>query len=336
MRNALIRIALTAVLLGWLFTQVDLAGVGAVLAQTRPGWLILAALANLGGVLLATWRWRVLLTGMGVPQGYRGLLRISLVGTFFSLFLPSSVGGDIMKMVLIAPGTRRREAAVSSVLIDRVVGMAVTILVGLLAIMFLPAVWGDAAVLGALAVAALGFCVGVTALFSRTLLRLVERLTPAFIWRRVGDRLLKVHQSIVELRGRPEVLLGAATISGLRQVAICTSVYCAGQAFGIAASPVAYFAIIPIALAITVLPIAINGLGLQDNALILLLGTVGVGAAEAISLSIFIHAMRYLTGLVGGLVFAAGRRGAPAPEPAPVAAPSEGAPSEGDQLQPVR
>jgi uncharacterized membrane protein YbhN (UPF0104 family) len=174
----------------------------------------------------------------------------------------------------------------------------------------------------------------VAALFSRRLITLVARLTPAFLWRRIGDKVLKVHQSIADLRGRPDVLLGAATISGLRQVAICAAVYCAGQAFGIAAGPVAYFAIIPIALAITVLPFAINGLGLQDNALILLLGTVGVSSAEALSLSIFIHVMRNLTGLVGGLVFAAGRRPAAPPELEP--RPTEGSASESDLLQSVR
>lgn len=348
MRKTIVRVLLTAALLGWLLTQVDLAGVGAILAQTKPGWLALAAALNLLAVGIATWRWQVLLAGMGVPQRFANLLRIVLSGTFFSMFLPSSVGGDIMKMVLIAPDTRRREAAISSVLMDRVVGMAVTILVGLLAILFLPSVWGDRAVIGTLATATALFSLGVAALFSRALFDLVARLTPGFIWRRVGDKAQKVHASIAGLRGRPDVLLGAATISGLRQVAICSSVYCAGQAFGIAAGPVAYFAIIPITLAITVLPFAINGLGLQDNALVLLLGTVGVGPAEAVSLSIFIHVMRNLTGLVGGLVFAAGRRGAPAPEPGseadaqrsqapePTVATPEGAGSERDQLQPVR
>ncbi|NJN17840.1 MAG: hypothetical protein HC822_16975 [Oscillochloris sp.] len=67
---------------------------------------------------------------------------------------------------------------------------------------------------------------------------------------------------------------------------------------------IAYFATIPIAVAITALPVAINGLGLQDNALILLFGTLGVTAAHALSLSIFLHAMRNGTGLLGGLLFA--------------------------------
>lgn len=341
MLKVVVRVVLTFALIGWLVTQVDLSSVAAIVAQARPGWLVLAALINLLALLCVTWRWQVLLAGMGVRLGFPLLLRTVLVGTFFSMFLPSSIGGDVMKMVLIAADTHKREVAISSVLMDRVIGMAITILVGLLAVLFLPAVWGNQLVIGTLAAVLAIFCVGVTALFSRTLMRLIARLTPALIWRRVGDKALKIHDTLVGLRRQPDVLLGAATISALRQVAICGSVFCAAQSFGVGGGLVAYFAMVPISMAITALPIAINGLGLQDNALILLLSTVGVTAAQALTLSLFIHLMRNLTGLAGGLVFAVGRKrqAEAAPEVPPAPAPvntDEAAPHDREHLQPVR
>jgi uncharacterized protein (TIRG00374 family) len=335
MRKAAVRIILTGLLLGWLFTQVDFRSVGAIVAGVRLGWLGVAALINIGALLCATWRWQILLYAMGVRQRFMELIRIVLVGTFFSMFLPSSIGGDLMKMVLIAPDIKRREAAISSVLMDRVVGMAVTIAVGLLAVLFLPSVWGDRAVVSTLGISTLLFCVGAVALFSTTLVRLIGRLTPGPLWRRIGDPLMRVHASLVSLRGQPGALLAASGVSALRQLAICGSVFCAGQAFGIAVGPVPYFAMVPISMAITALPIAINGLGLQDNALILLLGLVGIGSAQALTLSLFIHTMRNLTGLIGGIVFAVGRRRRGA-APAPAEQPTEGTSSEREQLQPVR
>ncbi len=332
MLKSAVRIILSVALLAWLLMQVDLAGVGAVLGRASLGWLVAAAAVNATSLVCAAWRWQVLLGGMGVQRGFWALLRIVLVGTFFSMFLPSSIGGDVMKMVLIAPDMERREAAVSSVLIDRVVGMAVTIGIGLAAVICLPSVWGNTAVITALAGVTVAFCVGLAALFSRRLLKLLGWLMPGLIWRRVGGPLLRIHESVVGLRSRPDTLLTAAGISLLRQAAISLSVLCAGQAFGLSAGPVAYFAMVPISMAITALPIAINGIGLQDNALILLLGAVGVGAAEALSLSLFIHATRMATGLIGGLVFAAGRRQA-----APLAAqPPKGPAGEREPVQPLR
>lgn len=329
----LVRIVMTCILIGWLITQVDFSSVGAILARSHVGWLVAGGLINLLAVFCAAWRWQILLRGLNVMVNFFRLLRIVLVGAFFSMFLPSSVGGDLMKMVLVSPELKQREAAVSSVLMDRVVGMAVTLLVGLLAVLLIPSVWGNSIVLSALGVVSLAFCFGIVTLFSHTLITLISKLIPGAIWQRIGDMVMRVHRSLMALRGQPDILLAAAAISLLRQIVICLSVYCAGQAFGIEAGLVAYFAMIPISMAITVLPIAINGLGLQDNALILLLSTVGVTAAQALSLSLFLHILRNGVGLLGGLIFALIRHRLPAPEPTDSV---ENVPNERDQLQPVR
>jgi hypothetical protein len=210
--------------------------------------------------------------------------------------------------------------------------MAVTIGIGLAAVACLPSVWGNTVVMTTLAGVTAIFCAGLAALFSRRLLNLIGWLTPGVIWRRVGGPLLRIHESVVGLRSKPDTLLAAAGASLLRQLAISLSVLCAGQAFGLSAGPAAYFAMVPISLAITALPIAINGIGLQDNALILLLGAVGVGTAEALSLSLFIHATRIATGLIGGIVFAAGRR----TQAALAVQSPKGSVGERDPVQPVR
>lgn len=317
-----LRFVLTAIMLAWLSAQVDLRSVGEVIARANPLWLVVGVLVNLLSVVCAAWRWQQLLRGLGFRFPLLQLLRLVLAGSFFNMFLPSSVGGDLMKMVLIAPGLDQREAAISSVLMDRVVGLAVTIGVGIAAVLLMPSVWQDVSLLGTLAAALLIFCVGAAAMFSRRLIDLAGRLAPAFLWRRLGPSVLRVHTSLLRYGQRRDVLLAAAGISVLRQFAICLSVYCAGLAFGIGLSPVAYFATVPIAVAITALPIAINGLGLQDNALLFLLGLVGLTSAQALSLSVFLHALRNGTGLFGGLIFALtrGRNAQPSPAASPTTA----------------
>jgi glycosyltransferase 2 family protein len=329
----LIRFLLTSLMIGWLVTQVDFVALGETFSRSNPGWLVLAGAINLLAVLCATWRWQILLRGLDLMLGFVHLLRIVIVGAFFSMFLPSSVGGDLMKMVLISSDVKRREAAVASVLMDRVVGMAVTLFVGLLAVLLLPSVWENSLVLSALAAVSVVFIISVIAFFSRTLITMVGKFIPRPIWRRVGSLVMRVHDALILLRNRPDVLLGAVAVSFLRQVVICVSVFCVGLAFGVDISLLTYFAVIPISMAITVLPIAINGLGLQDNALILLMGTVGVTAAHALGFSLFLHIMRNCVGLLGGLMFLLIRHRLPQPEAVP---PIEEEYDEQASLQPVR
>lgn len=327
MKSALIyglRFVLTAAMLAWLTTQVDLGSVVGVIAAANPLWLLIGVCVNLFSIVCASWRWQQLLLGLGFRIPLMRLLRLVLSGAFFNMFLPSSVGGDVMKMVLVAPDLEQREAAVASVLMDRVVGLAVTIGVGLVAVLLLPSVWSNAPLLISLGLALLVFTIGAIAMFSRPLIELAAQLAPSFVWRWVGPPVLKIHGALVLMAGRRDLLARAAAISVLRQFAICLSVYCAGLGFGLELGPIAYFATVPIAVAITALPIAINGLGLQDNALLLLLGGFGLTAAQTLSLSVFLHALRNGTGLLGGVVFAlTRRRNAPALAAEPAQAPVE-------------
>lgn len=299
-----LRIILTLVLLAILFSQIEIDSVAAVLDQANPIWLIAGALITLLTALCAAWRWQVILAGSGLKLPFLHVLRLTLTGSFFSMFLPSSVGGDVTKMVLLASDAQRRELAVSSVLLDRVIGMAVTIVLGIGAVALLPSIWGNQAVLLTMGIALLIFCVGAAALFNARLIRLLAWLTPKFIWRRGGDLIERIHNAVLLVGAQPRVLLAAAGISLLRQVITCVAMFCAGIAFQVPSALVVYFAVIPISLAITVLPISINGLGLQDNALMMLFGAAGVGAAYAVSLSIYLHALRIMISLIGGLVFA--------------------------------
>lgn len=318
-----LRLIVTAAMLAWIFNQVDLRSLGGVMAQADLRWIILGMAVYSLSVVFAAWRWQRVLAGLGFVQRLPRMVRLVLSGAFFNMFLPSSVGGDVMKMVLIAPDVSRREVAISSVLMDRVIGLAVTIGVGLAAVLLLPQVWGEPAVLATLALAVIVFCIGMVTIFNSGLIDLAGRIAPKFIWKRLGDTILRVHESLMLVAQNPQILLQTSAISVLRQLVICLSVYFASLAFGMTVSPIIFFAAVPIAVAITALPVAINGLGLQDNALIFLLGATGVTAVEALSLSIFLHALRNGIGLLGGVIFAFTRHAhaaeiaAAQPEPAP-------------------
>jgi uncharacterized protein (TIRG00374 family) len=88
-------------------------------------WLAfaLAFFICLTGVLLTFVRWYVLVRAQDLPFTLSNATRLGLVGFFLSTFLPGSVGGDIIKAAFIAKEQSRRTVAVSTVLIDRGVGL---------------------------------------------------------------------------------------------------------------------------------------------------------------------------------------------------------------------
>jgi uncharacterized membrane protein YbhN (UPF0104 family) len=101
-------------------------GNGLAAALQRPVQVLPLALAAgicLASVLLTFVRWYVLVRAVELPFTMANAMRLGLVGYFLSVFLPGSVGGDVIKAAFIAREQRRRTVAVATVLIDRAVGL---------------------------------------------------------------------------------------------------------------------------------------------------------------------------------------------------------------------
>lgn len=89
----------------------------------HPAALALAAVLCLASVLQTFVRWFVLVRAQGLPIRLGETLRLAMMGYYFNIYLPGSVGGDILKAAFLARAQERRTAAVTTVLIDRVVGL---------------------------------------------------------------------------------------------------------------------------------------------------------------------------------------------------------------------
>jgi len=308
MKKTILRVLFTIFLFVLLINQADFSEKDDLLIQISPIWMVLAILMNIFALLTIVWRWKVIINGMGVHKSFLDLFYINLVSTFFGMFLPSSVGGDVSKMIMVAENTLNREAAASSVLIDRMIGMIITTVIGIVSLFFLSSLRDNRIIMGSLAVTLLIISFFIFLILNRRAFEKMISFIPLSIRKRFGGSISKIDQSIARLQGDPKILILASIISMLRQIAICVSFFCAGKSFGINAEMAVYFVVIPIVMAVIVLPISINGLGLQDNTMIFLLGMAGIGSVEALFLSIFMHITRNITGIIGGILFALGHR----------------------------
>jgi len=86
-------------------------------------YFALAAVFCAGGVLITFVRWYTLVRAQELPFTLYEALRLGLVGYYLSTFLPGSIGGDLVKAYAISREQSRRTVAVSTVLIDRGVGL---------------------------------------------------------------------------------------------------------------------------------------------------------------------------------------------------------------------
>src|SRR6202023_4279934 len=86
-------------------------------------FLILAGLVALTSVLVTFVRWYILVRAQDLPFTLPSALRLGMIGYYLSTFLPGAVGGDIIKAAFIAREQSRRTVAVTTVIVDRVIGL---------------------------------------------------------------------------------------------------------------------------------------------------------------------------------------------------------------------
>ena len=96
-RSFAIRLAISLLLIGYILSRADLGAVAAALRAIDPRWLGVALLLQLLGPAIIALRWSRLLAAKGVTPGWPYLYVSTLVSTFFRQFLPSIVGGDVIR-----------------------------------------------------------------------------------------------------------------------------------------------------------------------------------------------------------------------------------------------
>ena len=139
-----LKLLVSAGILVWLVTQLDLDATWQRLQQVNIGWVALACLCMFFGQFLCAIRWTWLARGLGMTVHLARKVQLYFLGIFLSLFLPSIVGGDVARAYLLAkPRSGQGWNAAASVILERVNGLcALTLLVSacMLAI-DLPEIW---------------------------------------------------------------------------------------------------------------------------------------------------------------------------------------------------
>ena len=117
------RILVSAALLYFAFRGINFAAIQSRLSQISPGWFLLAVLATIFQIFLGALRWREISARCAAPLGTGQALRYNMIGAFFNQTLPSTIGGDAMRLWLVRQTGAGWRAATYSVLVDRAIGL---------------------------------------------------------------------------------------------------------------------------------------------------------------------------------------------------------------------
>ncbi len=298
-----LKILISTALLAWILSRAALGDIAVAMAGTFLPLLIAAYSLDIIGLLIGVARWRVLLrTQATPPPTWRFLAQSYMIAAFFNNLLPSTVGGDASRSYDSYRASGGSTQAASSVVVDRLLGLLALVLFALVGLPFASQVaeampdlgrWLELGTLAMLGAVGLIF-------FGSRLVRL-----RAYLPARVEPAIQQVWRAFASYRGGGQwrTLVKAFGLSLLLQANVVLYFVLIAKALHLDVPAQSFFLIVPLATFVTMLPVSINGIGLRENALAVMLAWYGVGAAQAVALAWLVYLGGLLTGVAGGIVY---------------------------------
>jgi glycosyltransferase 2 family protein len=294
----LIRIVVSLALLYLALRGINFAAIRVRLSQISVGWILLAVLIALMQIFAGALRWQAISALCGAPLTTLRAFRYNMIGAFFNQTLPSSIGGDAVRLWLIGRTGAGWRAASYSILTDRAVGF---IALALIIVASLP--WSYEMIAdpqGRLALvlvdlAALAAGVGFL-IFGHLHFAWLKRWWPT---RHIHACSVIANQVIFNKKGGLQISILSLSIH-VMAVAIA---WCAVRSIAATAEFEQIFMLTPPIMLITMLPISIAGWGLREATMMVAFGYAGLAPADGTVVSILYGAVYFIVGGIGGLVW---------------------------------
>ena len=300
-----VQLAVSGGLLAVLVWQIDLAQTVDLIAESSPAYLLAALAIFFVTTWGMAWRWQLLLDSKGIHEPLGWLTKLYFVSVAAGQVLPTSVGGDALRIVEHA--RRRPEAraeTVGAVFMERAVGSVATVIlvaVGLVVAVgryedLTAFVWLEIALVGALLVLA------ILLFHHRTARALQERVFPLGRRVRLHAPLTSLHAAMHGYREQPWALAAVLVVTLATQALRVIAVWCCGEAVGVDVSALVYVILGPLLFLVMMVPFTINGLGVREAFFVAFLGRFDVDPEAAFAAGFLFFAVTVAASLPGAVI----------------------------------
>jgi uncharacterized protein (TIRG00374 family) len=299
-----LRLGISAALLYFVLRSIDLPSFWERVKGMNPTWILLALAAYAVTQSIAVWRWNRLLRAQHIEVESRKLTESIWVSMFFNNFLPSNIGGDVVRIADTAPAAGSKTLATTVILVDRVLGLTALVLV---------------ASAGALSATLLGIHVpGTRWLFLATALGAVAAISVMAMPQLVGHALLplralnkpwiteraqRLEDAVIRFRNAPDALIGAFAGALVLQITIVAFYLLTAKGLSVPLPIFLGAVLIPVSLVVQMAPVSINGFGVREAVFAFFFRRFGLPIDAAVALSLVSTGMVMSLSLVGGFFF---------------------------------
>ena len=296
-------LVLTGLAVAYLLWKIDVGETADVLRDAKPWWFLLAVAIMIVTVVPMAERWRRLLVSQGMRERLPWLTRAYLVAYAAGQILPTSLGGDAVRIVETSRRHPARLGAISAiVLLERALGGAATVLLGAVGFLLAIGRYDVGAYLWVEGLFVLGTVVLAFLFFARSARPLLRATTPVLRRLRLEKPVRAVYDGVHAFRDRTGLLVSLFFFTVAIQAVRILAIWATAKAVGIELSPRVYYVMGPLFFLVLLVPFTLNGFAVREAFFVSFLGGVGVDADQAFAAGFLFFLVTVAMALPGGLI----------------------------------
>lgn len=301
----LVKLAITAGLIGVVMWRLDLREVLSRTANVDPAWIALAFATVFASIGISAWKWGQILRARQHALPFSRLVHHYFIGLFFNNVLPTTVGGDAVRAWETSKDTGEIPESIGSVVTERLIAGAA---LGITALIGLPFVESSPRLVS-FVIAFLVIDLALVALF------LIPRVAEGIVGALLPPRFSRLKNGVAGTVGAVRatlknraLLIRVVILSILFQILVATVNACIFKALGVPVGLAECIIYTPMIFTVTMLPISLSGLGVREAAYWYFFSQVGVGQADAVIASLTFFVIVGICSLPGAPLFILNRR----------------------------
>ncbi len=260
----------------------------------------IAFAAFIMAIATASFRLMLIIEAQDISITFMEALSLTFIGYFFNNFLPTAIGGDVVKAYYLGKKSRNATGSYTSVFVDRAMGLFTMVLMAFFALLFFRGSLVDNtvrySVFAITAIAVLGIIFMANKGFARRFSVLLKLVKP------LEEKLIKLYHAVNKYRHHWLLMLKTLLISVVSQLMFFASYGILARSIGSRIASIDILVRMPIVSMASLLP-SINGLGVREGAMVVFFGPL-IGNANAFAVSILAILALLVISLIGGLIYA--------------------------------
>ena len=256
------------------------------------------------GYLISTIKWQVLLRAHGINNiSLQKLWAFYFMGSFFSNFLPTEIGGDVMRGYEVGKISENKIESYASIFMERFTGFASMILLAFFGLFFNRDIVAKMNLTFVIMSSFFCFSIITFLITQKGTARIIKKTINFKSMERIVNKIQSFYLSLLYYKNKPLVILKTMIISFVFQMVPIFYVYFIYLSLGIEVPIMRLILFVPTISLLGIIPITINGLGLREGAFVFMFSYLNIAPPDSLAASLIFRLGILFMSSIGGILY---------------------------------